>query len=86
MASHADRATGQIARTAHFLAVACNGDAFKLDVFELRAVDLAISDDMPRCLDALRWGLADLQTLVSNGNRRMRTVVASWSSRWPADA
>jgi hypothetical protein len=28
--------------------------AFQLDRFELRAVDIAISDDMLRCLDALR--------------------------------
>lgn len=41
-----------------------NGQTFQLEQFELRAVDIAISDDMPCCLDALRWGRAGLRTLV----------------------
>lgn len=58
------RDSGQIARVARFIAATYNGTAFPLDLFELRAVDVAISDDMLRCLDALRWARADLHTLV----------------------
>src|SRR4051812_22738115 len=38
-----ERHSGQIQRIARFLAATYNGDAFKLDPFELRAVDIAIS-------------------------------------------
>jgi hypothetical protein len=55
-------------------------------VFELRAVDIAISDDMLRCLDALRWGRADLHTLVPAGHARVRAVIDRWGLRCPADA
>ena len=41
-----ERDSGQIVRIAHFLAATYNGQAFPLDLFELRAVDFAISDDM----------------------------------------
>jgi hypothetical protein len=39
-------------------------EAFQLDLFELRAVDIAISNDMLCCLDALRWGRASKSTLA----------------------
>lgn len=82
-----ERDSGQIVRVVRFLAALYNGQAFPLDVFELRAVDVAISDDMLQCLDALRWGRADLHTLVPDGNRRMQAVIARWGLRWPeADA
>jgi hypothetical protein len=77
------RDSGQIARIARFLAATYNGQAFPLDPFELRAVDIAISDDMLRCLDALRWGRADLHTLVPDGDGRMCAVIARWGLRWP---
>ena len=81
-----ERDSGQIARIARFLAATYNGQAFQLDVFELRAVDVAISDDMLCCLDALRWGRADLQTLVPDGDARVRGVIECWGLRWPIDA
>ena len=77
------RDSGQIARIARLLAATYNGQAFPLDPFELRAVDIAISDDMLRCLDALRWGRADLHTLVPDGDRRMQAVIARWGLCWP---
>ena len=77
--------SGQIARVARFLAATYNGQAFPLDPFELRAVDVAISDDMLRCLDALRWGRADLHTLVPDGDRRMQAIIARLGLRWPSD-
>lgn len=59
---------------------------FQLDLFELRAVDIAISNDMLCCLDALRWGRADLHTLIPDGDARVRAVIARWGLRWPNDA
>jgi hypothetical protein len=78
-----ERESGQISRIARFLAATYNGDAFKFDLFELRAVDIAISDDMLSCLDALRWGRADLQTLVPDGDARVRAIIERWGLRWP---
>lgn len=72
------RDSGQIPRIARFMAATYNGHAFLLDLFELRAVDIAISDDMLICLDALRWGRADLHKLVPDGDARMRAVIERW--------
>ncbi len=76
-----ERDSGQIPRIARFLATTYNGRAFKFDLFELRAVDIAISDDMLCCLDALRWGRADLHTLIPDGDARVRAVIESWGLR-----
>ncbi len=81
-----ERDSGQIVRIARFLAALFNSAAFPLDVLELRAVDVAISDDMLLCLDALRWGRADLHTLVPDGDRRVQAVIARWGLRWPAES
>ena len=78
-----ERDSGQIVRVARFIAASYNGQAFGLDPFELRAVDLAISDDMLLCLDALRWGRADLHTLVPDGDARVQAVIARWGLCWP---
>jgi hypothetical protein len=78
-----ERDSGQIQRIARFLAATYNGQAFQLDPFELRAVDIAISDDMLQCLDALRWGRADLHTLVPDGDARIRAVIERWGLQWP---
>jgi hypothetical protein len=79
------RDSGQIPRIARFLAATYNGQAFQLDVFELRAVDISISDDMLCCLDALRWGRADLHTLIPDGDARVRAVIERWGLCWPND-
>jgi len=81
-----ERDSGQIPRIARFLAAAYNGSAFPFDPFELRALDIAISDDMLCCLDALRWGRADLHTLIPNGDARVRAVIERWGLRWPEGA
>lgn len=78
-----ERDSGQIVRVARFLASTYNGQAFPLNLFELRAVDVAISDDMLHCLDTLRWGRADLHTLVPDGDRRLQAVISRWGLRWP---
>jgi hypothetical protein len=81
-----ERESGQIPCIARFLAATYNGQAFQFDLFELRAVDVAISDDMLCCLDALRWARADLHTLVPDGDARVRAVIECWGLRWPNDA
>ena len=81
-----ERNSGQITRVVRFLAATYNGQAFPLDLFELGAVDVAISDDMLLCLDALRWGRADLYTLVADGDARVRAVIDRWALQWPSDA
>ena len=81
-----ERDSGQIPRIARFLAAAYNGQAFQFDLFELRAVDIAISNDMLCCLDALRWGCADLHTLIPDGDTRVRAVIERWGLRWPNEA
>lgn len=77
------RDSGQIGRVASFIAATYNGQVFKFDLFDLRSVDVAISDDMLSCLDALRWGKADLYKLVPNGQRRILAVCKAWGIEWP---
>lgn len=77
------RDSGQVRRVGLFIAATYNGEAFPFDLFELRAVDEAISDDMLLCLDALRWGQSDLHSLVPDGDRRVRAVIEQWALKWP---
>lgn len=79
------RDSGQARRIAQFIAATYDGAAFPFDLFELRAVDEAISDNMLACLDALRWGQSDLYQLVPNGEQRVRAVIESWGLRPSAD-
>jgi hypothetical protein len=80
------RSSGQIARVVNFIASTYDGEAFRLDPFELRTVDVAIGDDMLQCLDALRWARADLYKLVPDGDRRVRAVIRHWGLRWPDES
>lgn len=77
--------SGQVRRVAQFIASTYDGATFPFDLFELRAVDIAISDDMLVCLDALRWGKADLYKLVPDGDRRVRAICTDWGLTWPAE-
>ena len=77
------RDSGQVRRIALFIAATYNGEAFPFDLYELRAVDETISDDMLLCIDALRWGRVDLHSLVPDGDRRVRAVIERWALRWP---
>lgn len=70
--------SGQITRIVRFIGAVYNGHAYAFDLFDLRAVDIAISDDMLLCLDALRWGRADLHTLVPGGGERVQAVFRAW--------
>ncbi len=78
------RDSGQIRTVARFIASTFNGQAFPLDPFDLRTVDVAISDDMLVCLDALRWGRADLYKLVPEGEKRILAVCEAWGLQWPS--
>lgn len=55
------RKFGRIPRIAKFIASTYNGDAFPFVLFELRALDIEISDDIFLCIDALRWGSRSVQ-------------------------
>ena len=81
-AEHSD--SGQTGRITKFVAATYNGQAFPLDVYELRCVDIALSDDMLVCLDALRWAKADLHTLVPEGDARVRRVICNAGLQWPS--
>jgi carboxylesterase type B len=74
--------SGQISTVARFLASTFD-QAFRLNAFDLRSVDVAISDDMLLCLDALRWAKADLYKLVPDGHRRIVNVCDAWGIKWP---
>ncbi len=70
--------SGQARNIAQFIAATYNGSAFKFDLFELRMMDVQISDDMLAALDGLRWGKADLFRLVPEGDKRVQAVIALW--------
>lgn len=70
--------TGQARRVASFLASTFNGAAFPFDLFELRTLDVGLADDAVACIDALRWGKADLHKLIPDGERRIEAVITSW--------
>jgi hypothetical protein len=70
--------TGQARRVAAFVGSTFDGRAFPFDLFELRAVDVDIGDDMLTCLDAIRWARADLYRLVPDGEARVRAVIRGW--------
>jgi hypothetical protein len=72
------RDSGQVRKIAQFIAATYNGSAFKFDLFELRMLDVQISDDMLAALDALRWGKAALFQLVPEGDKRVQAVIALW--------
>lgn len=75
--------SGQARTIARFITSTFDGQSFPLDPFDLRSVDVAISDDMLCCLDALRWGKADLHKLVPNGHARILAMCEAWGIKWP---
>ena len=77
------RNSGKIPRIAKFIASTYNVDVFPFDLFELRAPDIEISDDMLLCIDALRWGRADLYSLIPDSDKRVKAVIELWGLKWP---
>ena len=70
--------SGQARRVAGFLASTFNGSAYPFDLFELRTLDVPLADDAIACIDALRWGKADLHKLIPDGERRIAGVLKCW--------
>lgn len=77
------RDSGQIRTVTRFIAATFDGQNFAFDLFDLRTVDVEISDDMLTCLDALRWGKADLYKLVPQGQERILEICKAWGLEWP---
>lgn len=75
--------SGQVRHIALFIASTFDGQTFPFDLFQLRALDIAISDDMLICIDAVRWGKTDLVELVPDGHARVLAVCDTWGIKWP---
>lgn len=71
------RESGQVRHIAAFLGAAWNGSRH-FDLYALRAVDVAISDDMLAVLDGLRWGKLAIGDLVPRGDARIQAALESW--------
>ena len=76
------RNSGQDRTVARFVASTFDGQTFPMDPFDLRTVDVAIGDDMLLCLDALRWGKADLHKLIPDGEARILAMCSNWGLKW----
>ena len=76
------RQSGQIERIASFLGGIWNGKRH-FDLYDLRTLDVEISDDMLAVLDALRWARVGLGDLVPNGDRRIEAVLTRWGMYGP---
>lgn len=61
-------------RVAAFIAGSFNGRALPFDLFELRAVDVGISDDMLCCLNVPRWARGPVRG-GAHGEMRVREIV-----------
>lgn len=69
--------TGQAARVRRFIAATFN-ERYTFNLFDLRALDPEISDDILACMDALRWARADLYKLVPDGLERVQGIIFDW--------
>jgi hypothetical protein len=71
------RDSGQIEKVAAFIGACWNGKRH-FDLFDLRAVDAVIGDDMLAVLEALRWGQRAIENMVPEGNRRIVDMLTAW--------
>ena len=71
------RDSGQIPRIASFIGACWNGRRH-FDLFDLRMVDLKISDDMIAVIDALRWKRKDINHMFPDANIRIVNVLERW--------
>ena len=76
------RQSGQIERVASFLGGVWNGKRH-FDLYDLRALDVEISDDMLAVLDALRWAKVAIGDMLPNGDRRIGAVLTRWGMFGP---
>lgn len=63
-------------RVARFLASLRDSSTWPLDLADLSAVDIGVSDDMLVCLDAHRWNKGSLFDLVDEGETRLQASLA----------
>ena len=76
------RQSGQIERIASFLGGVWNGKRH-FDLYDLRALDVEISDDMLAVIDALRWAKVSIGEMVQDGDRRIQSVLSGWNMYGP---
>lgn len=69
--------SGQASVIAQVIA-ATYSSVFRLDLFDLRRLDVNLADDVLVCIDALRWGKSDLCNLVPNGDERIQRLISDW--------
>lgn len=62
------RDTGQVRAVAAFIAAVVGLHRF--DIYDLRALDVDLSDDVLVCIDAIRWRKSHLADLVHDGLSR----------------
>lgn len=79
------RQSGQIERIASFLGGVWNGKRH-FDLYDLRALDIEISDDMLTVLDALRWAKVSVGDMVPNGDQRIQAVLQAWGMYGPGQS
>ena len=68
--------SGQASVVASFIAT-CLGFA-KFDIYDLRRLDVNLSDDVMTCIDTIRWGQTHLSNLVPEGMARAHAVCVMW--------
>lgn len=71
------RDSGQIPRIASFIGACWNGRRH-FDLFDLRMLDVKISDDMIAVIDALRWRRKDIDNMFPDANMRIVRVLERW--------
>ena len=77
--------SGQAKAVAKILASLYNGEDFPMDPYDLRSLDIELSDAALACLDALRWARADLHTLVVDGGKRTLAALEVHGIEWPPE-
>ena len=68
--------TGQSRRVASFIATIVGRSTF--DIYDLRAMDVEISDDILLCIDAIRWAKLHLPHTVPDGLEKAEAVCREW--------
>jgi len=68
--------TGQSRRVASFVATVIGRSTF--DIYDLRALDVEISDDVLLCMDAIRWAKVHLPDTVPDGMEKAEAICRDW--------
>jgi len=68
--------TGQASVVASFIASVVGFNKF--DLYDLRRLDVDISDEVMACIDTIRWRKAHLADLVPDGWRRAHALCVHW--------